>query len=247
MATILCRDIKFESIQTIIFDKDGTLADSQAFLSQLARQRVALIEAQIPGIGQALLKAMGVTDDCLDPAGLMAVGTRNANEIAAAAYVAETGLGWTAALQLVQTAFIQADLLLVRKADHTPLFAGVVPLLQHLIANGIKLALLSADTTVNVLDFAEKYQLSAYFQVAMGIDTGPAKPDPASFWQACQQLNSTPETTLVIGDSGADIEMARAGGAAGCIAVTWGGAAAILLTGATAIVDRPEEIQVSSS
>ncbi|NES40040.1 MAG: HAD family hydrolase, partial [Moorea sp. SIO2C4] len=94
MVTIRCGKVTFPNIEAVIFDKDGTLEDSQVYLRELAYKRSRLIDAQIPGIGEPLLMAFGVQDDTLDPTGLMAVGSRRENEIAAAAYIAETGRGW---------------------------------------------------------------------------------------------------------------------------------------------------------
>ena len=92
MTLIQCGTTRFENIEAVIFDKDGTLANSQIFLRNLAQKRARLIDAQIPGVQEPLLMAFGVESDRLNPAGLMAVGTRLENEIAAAAYVAETGV-----------------------------------------------------------------------------------------------------------------------------------------------------------
>ncbi|HEY9633534.1 MAG TPA: HAD family hydrolase, partial [Coleofasciculaceae cyanobacterium] len=94
MVTIRCRDVTFSNIQAVIFDKDGTLEDSQVFLRELGQKRSRIIDAQIPGIGEPLLMAFGINGDTLDPTGLMAVGSRRESEIAAAAYIAETGRGW---------------------------------------------------------------------------------------------------------------------------------------------------------
>lgn len=91
MVNIRCGKIEFNNIQAIIFDKDGTLEDSQNFLRELSIRRARLLDAQIPGIGEPLLMAFGLQDNYLDPTGLMAVGSRQENLIAAAAYIAEKG------------------------------------------------------------------------------------------------------------------------------------------------------------
>ena len=60
MATISCKQNIFKNIEAIIFDKDGTLADSESFLRQLALKRAALVSEQVPGLYENLLR-----DDCL--------------------------------------------------------------------------------------------------------------------------------------------------------------------------------------
>ena len=244
MATIQCGTVQFPAIQAVLFDKDGTLADSQAYLRHLGQKRSRLIDAQVPGVQEPLLMAFGLEGDQLNPAGLLAVGTRQENEIAAAAYVAETGRDWVASLSLVRSAFAEADRVFKRKADETPLFEGAREVLQTLAAAGILVGIVSADTTENVRDFVARYELGDWIQVGLGIDQGPGKPDPAVFHQACMALNVLPAHVLAIGDSTADIEMATAATAAGCVAVTWGWTQTAQLHHAAALISRFTEIQV---
>jgi phosphoglycolate phosphatase len=244
LATICCQNVTFPNIAAIVFDKDGTLANSQDFLRNLAQRRSRLIDAQVPGVQEPLLMAFGIENSQINPRGLMAVGTRRENEIAAAAYVAETGRDWIEALNLVHAAFIEADQYVSKKADHTPLFAGAIELIQSLAATGLKLAILSSDTTHQVQAFVQHYQLEPYFHSCLGTDSGPAKPDPLLLETVCAALNVSPAQTLVIGDSQADIQLAHAAGAAGCIGVTWGWTEAVDLEGADAIAQDFEQIQV---
>ncbi len=244
LATIQCGSVTFPAIQAVLFDKDGTLADSQTFLRRLGQKRSRLIDAQIPGVQEPLLMAFGLDGDQLNPAGLLAVGTRLENEIAAAAYVAETGRDWMASLTLVRSAFVEADRVFQRKADSTPLFEGAREVLKALATAGIKVGIVSADTTENVSDFVACYQLEALVQVALGIDHGTGKPDPTVFFQACTALDVLPERALTIGDSAADMEMAKAAKAGGCVAVTWGWTQAAQLKQADASIDSFSAIQL---
>ncbi|MBE9128101.1 HAD family hydrolase, partial [Coleofasciculus sp. LEGE 07081] len=219
MATLRCRDVTFPNIQAVIFDKDGTLEDSQDFLRELGQKRSRLIDAQIPGIGEPLLMAFGINEDTLDPTGLMAVGSRRENEIAAAAYIAETGRGWLESLAIAHRAFEETDQYLKDAAGTSPLFAGCLEVLKFLSDAGLKLGILSADSTSGVQAFVKRHQLDSYIQLQEGVDTELSKPDPALFLQACQTLGVEPASTLMVGDSAGDIEMGRRGGAAGCIGI----------------------------
>ena len=58
MVTIKCRGITFSNIQAVIFDKDGTLEDSQEFLRLLGMKRARLADAQIPGVGEPLQQSV---------------------------------------------------------------------------------------------------------------------------------------------------------------------------------------------
>ncbi|WP_421657707.1 HAD family hydrolase [Leptothermofonsia sp. ETS-13] len=244
LVTIQCGTVCFKNLQAVLFDKDGTLANSQDFLWNLGQKRARLIDAQIPGVQEPLLMAFGLDGPVLNPSGMMAVGSRLENEIAAAAYIAETGRDWIEARSIARSAFQEADRVFRRKADHTPLFDEAIQLLRSLAKTQVKVGILSADTTANVQDFIERYELGALVSLGMGTDAGPGKPDPTLFYQACVELGVEPKAVLAIGDSAADGEMARAAGAAGWIGVTWGWTPPISLRGADALAARFDDIQV---
>jgi len=245
LVDIQCKNSIFSGIRAIVFDKDGTLVDSEEFLRNLGRKRSRLIDAQIPGAGDSLLVACGLDGNTLDPAGLLAVGSRRENEIAAAVYVAETGRGWLESVEIARQAFDEADQMLKDTAP-SPLFVGCLETLEALSKAGLKLGILSADTTVRVREFVARHQLEPYIQLEMGVDSGPSKPDPSLFLDACRALGVEPSQTLMVGDSPLDIKMGKQAGAAGCIGICWGQPATAHLQAADVTIAQLDEIQVSS-
>jgi phosphoglycolate phosphatase len=245
LKTIQCGDVFFEKIEAVIFDKDGTLADSENFWRMLGYKRSRAIDAQIPGVGDPLLMAFGIQEDILDPTGLMAVGSRSKNEIAAAAYIAETGRGWLESLKIARRAFKEADRMF-ENAAHPPLYVGSLEVLKLLADAGLKLGILSADTTERVQSFVSHYQLNNYIELQMGVDSQPSKPDPDLFLKACDSLGVTPAATLMVGDSTADMEMAKQAGAAGFIAVCRGSLAARDLNDADVTISQLDRIRAIS-
>ncbi len=241
MVTLQCKNVTFSNIQAILFDKNGTLEDSDAYLRALAQKGARIIDAQIPGIGEPLLMAFGVSGDTLDPAGLMAVASRRETETAAAAYIAETGRGWFESLTIARKALAEAEKYMSKTPS--PLFAGTLEVLQSLSQAGLKLGILSAATTYEVRNFVQHHQLSDRIQVEMGVDEGPSKPDPILFLQACQALGVEPSATLMVGDSVGDMQMARNAKAAGCIGITWIGKSDNV-RGADVVIDRLDRILV---
>lgn len=225
-----------------MFDKDGTLEDSEAYLRNLGQKRSRLIDAQIPGTGEPLLMAFGINGSSLDPTGLLAVGSRQETEIAAAAYIAETGRGWIESRAIARRAFEEADQYI--GTAPSPLFVGSLEVLKYLSAAGLKLGILSAASTARVRAFVQRHQLEDYVGLQMGVDLGPGKPDPALFLQACLALGVEPGNTLMVGDSAGDIEMARNAGAAGCIGICWGKPAAAHLQTADVAIAQLDEIQI---
>jgi phosphoglycolate phosphatase len=244
LVTIRCREVTFPNIQAILFDKDGTLEDSQVFLRELGQKRARLIDAQIPGIGEPLLMAFGINGGTFDPTGLMAVGSRRENEIAAAAYIAETGRGWLESLAIARNAFEESDRYLQDTANASPLFVGCLEVLKFLSEAGLKLGILSAATTARVEAFVKRHQLEPYILLQQGVEDGPSKPDPVLLLQACHTLGVEPASTLMVGDSVGDIEMARRAGAAGCIGICWGTPAAAHLEAADVVISQLDEIQI---
>ena len=241
MATIQCKNRTFTNIEAIIFDKDGTLEDSQAYLRSLGQKRSRIIDAQVPGIGEPLLMAFGINGNKLDPTGLLAVGSRHETEIAAAAYIAETGTGWLESLELARRAFTEADSFI--GTAPSPLFVGSLEVLQYLSQAGLKLGILSAASTERVRAFVQTHQLSDYIQLQRGTTPGGiSKPNPELFIHACQSLQVEPINTLMVGDSVGDIKMAREAGAAGCIGICWNQDAPYL-TSADVVISHLEDIK----
>ncbi|MEH2347893.1 MAG: HAD family hydrolase [Nostoc sp.] len=241
MVTIKCRNITFDNIQAILFDKNGTLEDSETYLRSLAQKATRLIDAQIPGTGEPLLMAFGINGNLLDPAGLISVASRRETEVAAAAYIAETGKGWFESLKIARQALDEAEKYI--EQTPSPLFVGSLELLEYLWKAGLKLGILSAATTDEVNKFVAHHQLSDYIQLEMGVDEGPSKPDPVLFLQACQALGVEPGATLMVGDAVGDMQMARNAKAAGCIGITWVGKSDNV-RGADVVINQLDEIQI---
>lgn len=244
LVTLRCRDTQFSNIAAVVFDKDGTLADVEVYLRSLTLRRVQLIDEQIPGVQEPLLRAFGVEGDRLNPAGLMAVASRRDNEIAAAAFVAATGRPWLESLHLVQHCFRQSDQALAHRASQTPPLPGIPALIQRFANAGLKLAVLSSDTPQNIREFLETYQLHPYFQELGGAEPGkPEKPDPILLYSICEQLGVLPAQTVMIGDAQGDLSMATALGA-GAIGVRWGWPGFPPALDGAVVVDHPEEIEL---
>lgn len=219
MVVVACKDLVFKNIEAVIFDKDGTLENSRAFWYNMGIERIRLIDACIPGIKSSLLKAFGISNATLDPTGLMAVGSRAENEIAAAAYIAATGCSWYQAKQIAHHAFEEAARYFTKTSESAPLFPDSLAILKSLHGAGLKLGILSADSTAEVAAFVGRHQLQEYIQLSMGTDGSIYKPNPQLLRQACHQLQVEPERVLMVGDSQGDLQMAKNAGAAAAIGI----------------------------
>ena len=107
--------------------------------------------------------------------------------------------------------------------ETAPLYPGIESLVRDLskIENVVQGALSNAcgDYVRSVLKVNE---VSEIFCVQLGADDVPgAKPRPDGLLKCCEQLHSTPFSSVYIGDSPSDGQAARACGMY-CIGVTWG-------------------------
>ena len=244
MVTIACNGVVFPNIKAILFDKDGTLEDSRLFLQQLARERVQQIAVTIPSITENLLLSLGITEKGLDPKGLMAVGSRQENELAAAAYIAISGCGWFAAKDIARQAFDRAAVKIKPSKRSSPLFSGSLEVIQSLVNANIKLGIISADSRQGVKHFLDREQINSYFQVALGSDPSLSKPSPLLYLKGCEILGIEPQNTLMVGDSLSDILMAEQANARGIIGIHWGSPNAQHLNRASVTIDRLGAIQI---
>ncbi len=236
--------VHFANIAAVIFDKDGTLANSGHYLHQLAEARLKHLRAIAPAIEAPLRHSFGVTAQSIRADGLQAIGSREENLVAAAAHLAGAGYGWVAAREMATAAFAAADRELSPKAPFTPPFSEVIDLVKRLYEAGLILAVLSGDRTVEVEAFLHTYGLQGFFQIAMGSDCSPPKPDPTPLKKICAELKIPLAQTIVIGDADADGLMAQRAAAAGCIGVNWGWQPPPVLHYCNCTVDKPTHIQV---
>lgn len=226
MANLRCGDLKITDIDGIIFDKDGTLADSRPFLLALARQRARHLSTKQPGGFDRLMAAFGCSQTQIAPEGLMAVGSRQENLTVAAGYLAEAGWNWLEALTIAEECFQAAIAEFDQKARHTPPYPGTAAMLARLADHPVHLSILSSDSPAGVAEFVEVYRLQPYLAGWRG--TAPSdspKPNPTLLLDLCQQLGIPPARIAVIGDTSVDRQMAHAARAKAFISVSeaWGG------------------------
>lgn len=186
--------------ELVVFDFDGTLADSAAWMLRnlnVVGQRIGLRpisdeEAQqLRGMGhREMLRQIGLP------------------------------LWKLPSLATEMRRRLRADL------DEVKLFAGAAELLQRLDERGLRLAIVSSNSEENVrhvLGEVAEARIDV-FECSASL-FGKAR----KLRRAMQRLGIAPEATLCVGDESRDIEAAREVGAASG-AVLWGYATAELLT-----------------
>ena len=224
-------------VRGILFDKDGTLIDFRA--TWLAAYRGAAAElACLAGLGEgfaeALLARSGYdagTDSFAETSPLLWA----TNRAIAEAWAGQPELaGIDGTLAVAEAHF--AD-----ETRYPPVPVGDLRLLlDRLRGQGLRLGVATMDTTAKARAMLADLGLEGRLDFVTGYDGGfGEKPEPGMVYGFCATVGLTPAEVVVVGDTAADLLMARAAGAALAVAV---------LTGATprAILDRHADYVIDS-
>lgn len=123
-------------------------------------------------------------------------------------------------------------------------YEGIVPMLEEMKAQGIKLAVLSNKPhkqTVNVVETIFGKNIFTFVQGQC--DTMKRKPDPDGVFYILERLGISKDECMYVGDSEVDVQTGKNAGLKN-ISVTWGFRSRELLecAGAECVVDKPEEL-----
>jgi len=203
------------SAPCLIFDFDGTLADSMEVVIR-AYDRVAPF-LRVPPLDRAAIPH------------LRTLGPR-------AALSAQGIAMWKVPL-LVQA----VRLAMQRDIDQIAPCEGVVPALRALAGAGCRLRVLSTNARRNIAGFVARHRLDLFDDIEGGVSMfGKAR----ALTKLLRRERLDPRTVYYVGDESRDIAAARAAGV-GCIAVGWGAAdpGALRALGPDHLVDTPEQLE----
>lgn len=107
-------------------------------------------------------------------------------------------------------------------ADHTQVFDGLVPVLETLQQRGARLGVVTNKVEGLSHEVLGLLDLKRFFPVLIGGDTLPVKkPDPAPLFEAIDRLGGNRAKAVMVGDSPFDIDAAKNAGIPS-IAVSFG-------------------------
>lgn len=205
----------------IIFDLDGTLIDSSADLATSMN---------------ATREHLGMPP--LDP-GLIYSYVGNG-----AAVLVRRAIGQEASEELAAEALTYfLKFYRVHALEHTKLYPGIEELIQALSSAGHKLAVLTNKPVRISSDIIAALGLqSQFFRVYGGDSFARKKPDPIGILALINEAREQASQTLMVGDSGVDVQTARNAGVRSC-GVTWGfQPQAFQVDRPDLLIDRPEEL-----
>jgi phosphoglycolate phosphatase-like HAD superfamily hydrolase len=210
-----------DGIDLVVFDKDGTLIEFQAMWAGWVQTLAADLEASTgTALAGPLFEVLGV-----DPVtrtvrahGLLAATPMSRIRDVVLGLVRErTGDAWRAD-EAVAEAWRPPDPVTLAQP-----IGDLRRLLTELRRSGRRIAVATSDDrepTVRTLDALGVDDLVDAMSCAD--DGGPTKPSPEPVRRLCESLGTVPARTAVVGDSVADLAMARAAGAARAIGVLSG-------------------------
>ena len=181
----------------IVFDWDGTLVDSTH----------AIVES-----------ILGAAEDA---------GLPLPTEVAARSII---GLELHAAIATLFEGISEEQLLFVAERyryhflvrDHAiPMFEGVAEAIEELVEEGFMLSVATGKTRRGLDRAMVNTELHPHFQSSRCADECFSKPHPQMLQEIMDELGTTPERTLMIGDTSYDLQMAQNAGVSS-LAVSYG-------------------------
>ena len=124
-----------------------------------------------------------------------------------------------------------------------PLFEGVLDLLDALEADCWLLAVATGKSDRGLAHCLERHGIHARFVSLQTADRHPSKPHPSMVEKAIADAGSSPQSTIVIGDTSFDMAMAANAGAVG-IGAGWGyhEPQELIDAGALAVANAPLQV-----
>ena len=210
-----------DGIDLVVFDKDGTLLDFHAMWGswaiELGKRLDGATRRPVAGDVYATI-GFDPTSGRVRSGAPLAVGTIGEIQEVIAAVIRRWCPSVGAARQAVETAWFMPD----PAASAIPL-ADLPSLFGALRAKGQVIAVATTDdrspTDASLRALGVRDLISA---LACGDDGIGVKPDPGMLLGICETVRVPPERTAVIGDTLADMRMARNAGAARAIGVLTG-------------------------
>jgi len=176
-------------IDTVIFDLDGTLVDSQ------------------PAALGATIEALSRYDVQVTAEDLREVFGGGARRLVG--HFLERDFGEDRAAEILEEAVQLRSSLQLDLTDEVVLLPGVKELLAALRDGGFKLAVATMSSRVVVDSVLEHHGVQAYFDATFSVDdVSRIKPDPEILTKTIERLGGQVDRALYVGDSSHDLEAA---------------------------------------
>lgn len=202
------------AVKAIIFDKDGTLLDFDAFwltvsdnalneiLKQMNRQDIPMEE---------LWSRLGVNDHTTDINGVLCRGTYS--QIAQEIHTILVKHGCDCTLEKIEQLTVDAY---HRNADKGIVKAtcdNICDVMAGLKNMGLTLAVVTTDNPFVTQKCLKSLNIDTFFDAIYTDDgTLPTKPDPFCIHDLCKKFGMSPSQVIMVGDTITDMNFAKNGG-----------------------------------
>lgn len=203
-------------VQLIVFDKDGTLMELGSVVVKLADDLInefsSRTNVHVPK--SEIKDAFGLVDDQLD----RLMKSDRAKSIADRLRMLPNGdhmADWT----LAKMEHLSTD----NEVDDIEIINGVKEVLIKLKDDGYKLAIVSADDTLSMDLFVDKFDIRQYFDLIVTSDnSNHQKPQGGLMEEMLEKLDVSKDKTVMVGDTEMDVMLGNNGGVAHVIGVLSG-------------------------
>jgi beta-phosphoglucomutase len=186
--------------EAIIFDWDGTLADTRKVIVISFHTALKEIDCDVSSDYVERRIGIGAADTFRD--------------------ILQSRRGWVDET-LVNRLVDRKSEVQIQLADEVRLFEGTIALLE-LLHGKVKVGLASMNNRAVINHLLKIHNLEKYFEVVLTVErVSKSKPDPEIFIKTAHDLNAIPEKCIVFEDSIFGVKAAKLAGMA-CIAVTTG-------------------------
>ncbi|MGG1658015.1 HAD family hydrolase [Brevibacillus sp. NRS-1366] len=212
-----------QDIQTVLFDKDGTLIDLPSIWIPWAHDIHKHLAEVVPGCQFDLGEfgvALGIRgEDEVDPKSPLAIASLDEMQAVIAFLLYGQGVPWDSAMIFARESIQYADEKQNNSAAIRPI-AGIHELLIELKEKKLVLGVVTADDTEKAWVQLEKVELAKYFDFVIGSDqVQNGKPYPDMAYLARDRHGITLCNTVIVGDTNADMQMGKSAGVKATIGI----------------------------
>lgn len=180
-------------VEAVIFDLDGTLASFNLDYKALRVEVRNYLRTR--GVPASVLSPRESIFEMLKKAEIFFKNASKNDEVY---------------LEVQKEALAIAEKFEVEAAACTSLMPGASDALKALKQMKLKLALCTINSKKATNNILQRFKIAGFFDAVVPRDTVKhVKPDPEHFEEALKALNTSPESTLVIGDSIIDMQCAK--------------------------------------
>ena len=223
MAELLIRNSSVGFIKAIIFDKDGTLSNSEECLLELAKTRINFFENKFKKLKlnnfkiwllkKLIFSVYGLKENSLSANASLAIASREQNIISTATIFTLFGFDWFQSLSIGKEIFDEVDIYLSNqkcsKQKKRTLISGALDLLVSLKDKRVSIALMTNDTKAGIEEFIGSNKLEGIFDYLWSAENKPSKPNPEAVIELCKKMNLNPSDCALISDADTDLKMAK--------------------------------------